>query len=282
MSNALAPLSACSSPVVNRSSTPAGGGPSAREVRRAAPRIVAIAALLSAPRIASWLFVSRPLSLTTSTGPSSGHGVHVRAQQDGGRALGARDAREQVARRPVPSSTSSPARPRQLLRERVRDRALAPRRALDLAEADEVGEQPLALLRGRGVDHAANATARSASPRASSARCRRRRRGSRRRRRARLQQAGGDRGARPGPADRGDRPVARRAPPAARGCRGRAGGPSRGCARSPTPLRSRTSSTCIASRVRLPALVELRRRSSRSTRSTGSLSSRHEVIPPAR
>ena len=34
--------------------------------------IVAIAALLSAPRIASWRFVSRPFSLTTSTGPSSG------------------------------------------------------------------------------------------------------------------------------------------------------------------------------------------------------------------
>src|SRR5215208_6427504 len=71
MSTDLAPFSACSSPVVKRSSMPAGGAPS-RTRRRTAPRIVTTAALLSAPRIASCRFVRRPLSLTTSTGPSSG------------------------------------------------------------------------------------------------------------------------------------------------------------------------------------------------------------------
>ena len=71
MSTALAPFSACSSPVVNRISIPAGGVPSRTAAARP-PRIVTTAALLSAPRIASWRFVSRPSSLTTSTGPSSG------------------------------------------------------------------------------------------------------------------------------------------------------------------------------------------------------------------
>src|SRR5215208_2845686 len=71
MSTALAPFSACSSPVVKRISIPAGGLPS-RTSRRTAPRIVTTAALLSAPRMASWRFVRRPSWLTTSTGPSSG------------------------------------------------------------------------------------------------------------------------------------------------------------------------------------------------------------------
>src|SRR6185436_10112016 len=71
MSTDFAPFSACSSPVVKSSSTPAGGVP-LRRSRRTAPRIVTTAALLSAPRIALWRFVRRPLSLTTSTGPSSG------------------------------------------------------------------------------------------------------------------------------------------------------------------------------------------------------------------
>src|SRR5215207_10228144 len=71
MSIALAPFSACSSPVVKRISIPAGGLPS-RTSRRTAPRIVTTAALLSAPRMASWRFVRRPSWLTTSTGPSSG------------------------------------------------------------------------------------------------------------------------------------------------------------------------------------------------------------------
>src|SRR4051794_1258373 len=71
MSTSFAPFSACSSPVVNSSSMPAGGAPS-RTSRRTAPRIVTTAALLSAPRIASWRFVRRPLSLTPPTGPSSG------------------------------------------------------------------------------------------------------------------------------------------------------------------------------------------------------------------
>ena len=121
--------------------------------------IVAIAALLSAPRIASWRLVSRPFSLTTSTGPSSGT-VSMCAQS---RIVGAPSG-------PGMRASTLPAvrpggRPRvvllrlepeaaQVLDQGVRHRALASRRALDLAEPDEVGEQPLALLRGGGVDHA--------------------------------------------------------------------------------------------------------------------------------
>src|SRR5918999_1361837 len=67
---ALAPLGACSSPVVNNSSTPTGGR--SRTRRLAAPRTVATAALLSAPTIASFRFRSRPFSRTTSTGASRG------------------------------------------------------------------------------------------------------------------------------------------------------------------------------------------------------------------
>ena len=69
-SKAFAPASASSSQVVNSSSTPTGALPCAS--RRAVPRIVATAALLSAPRIASWRFRSTPFSCTTSTGAASG------------------------------------------------------------------------------------------------------------------------------------------------------------------------------------------------------------------
>src|SRR4029079_10261450 len=114
--------------------------------------------------------------------PVQRHGVHVGAEQHRGRALGPGYAGEQVPgvrprrRRAVVLLDLHP-QPAQVLDDGVGDPALAARRALDLAEADELGEQALALLRGHGVDHGTNATARWASPLASSAAPRRPRRG---------------------------------------------------------------------------------------------------------
>ena len=173
MSTDLAPFSACSSPVVNSISIPAGGVPS-RTSRRTAPRIVTTAALLSAPRMASWRFVSRPSWLTTSTGPSSGtvsmcaHRSTVGEPSGPGTRASRLPESEPVCGCAV-VLLHLDAQAAELLRQRLRDRALPARRALDLAEADELGEEPLALLTRHGVDHAANATARSASPLAPSA-----------------------------------------------------------------------------------------------------------------
>ena len=279
MSNDLAPFSACSSPVVNSSSIPdrrravahqPAHGP---EDRHHGGLVVGAEDGVVAVREEAVLahHLDRPVERDR---------VHVRAQQHGGRALGSRAraragcrSRSRSATAVSSSSTSMPeaARaPPSAPAATARSRA---RRALDLAEADELGEEPLALLARHGVNHAREryrsigqpsrsqrgtppSTTWITSPRAEP-----------------LQQAGGDRGALAGRADhrhrlRGVEPAA-----AARGCRGRRCGSSRGCGRASHSERSRTSSSwspfeppsqrsCSSSTL------------SRSTRSTGRFSSR--------
>ena len=219
--------------------------------------------------------------------PVERHRVHVRAQEHGGRALRSRHAREQVARvgpglraRCRPPRPRCPS-PRQLLGQRLRDRALAARRALDLAEADELGEEPLALLARYGVDHAANATARSGQPSRSQ-------RGTPAvhhvdhvARAEPLQQARGDRGALPRRADHRHRPLGvelvRQLVDVVVGGVDRAGD----VAARPTPTaRGRRAAAARSSR-RSSARAAPPRSAAR-TRSTGRFSSRHEVMPPAR
>src|SRR5687767_3414028 len=134
MSNDFAPFSACSSPVVKSSSTPAANArsfpPSPATSRRAVVTIVAIAALLSAPRMASWRFGSRPFSLTTSTGPSSGtvsmcaHSSTVGASSDPGIRASTFPEPAPVAPAVSSSSTSRPSARRSAIRASAIARSL--------------------------------------------------------------------------------------------------------------------------------------------------------------
>ena len=84
-----------SSEVVNSSSMPTGGGLTAK--RRASSTINATAALLSAPRIASRELTKASSTSSTSTRVGQRHRVEVGAHHHRRRALGAIDARQQVA-----------------------------------------------------------------------------------------------------------------------------------------------------------------------------------------
>ena len=219
--------------------------------------------------------------------PVERHGVHVRAQQHGGRALGPGMRASRLPESDPVAARCRPPRPRCRARadssvSASRHRALAPRRALDLAVADEFGEQPLALLAGQ-------------------------RRGSRRRtlpldrpalalpaRDAAVHHV--DHLARAEPLAAGSRAIAARCPDAQITATGRSAsssvrqlvdvvvgrcGPSPGCGPRPTPsARARRAAGARSSR--RPSARAARPRSAARTRSTGCFSSRQEVMPPAR
>ena len=147
-SKALAPR-ARSSLVVKSSSTPTGVRVWTRCL---AQRGIVATAALSAPRIPSLRLRKIPSSRTTSTGAASGT-VSMWAQSRIVRAPRGREPGEHVARirarlgaAVVLLDLLEPERA-QLGDHRIRHRALVARRALDLAETGELGEEPLALLR---------------------------------------------------------------------------------------------------------------------------------------
>ena len=154
-SNAFAPCGARSSQVVKRISTPGRAGLPCAVSRRAAARIVATAALLSAPRMASCLLCEDAVLLVHLDGPVRGT-VSRWAQTGSSPSGGPFDAGEQVAG--VGAGLGGGAvlldGEAELLKigpDRVGDLALVLRRALDLAEPHEVVEQPLALGRGSAL-----------------------------------------------------------------------------------------------------------------------------------